>query len=148
MKMQHDQEFELVSPCGIYCAECACYKVKDDPSLLPRLLANGLKEENLPCPGCTAVDGHCKHLDARCENYACAQDHEVTMCFECDEFPCAKLHPAADRANALPHNMKMFSQCYIKRHGVQAWIAKLPEIRLRYFTGKISYGKGPQLEDK
>lgn len=141
------EEVSMVSPCGIYCAECACFKVKDNPALVSVLVANGIKEEQSPCPGCRAVDGNCLHLEARCENYACAQEHGIEMCFQCDEFPCNKLHPAADRANSLPHNMKMFSQCYIAKHGIKAWIEKLPEIRKRYFTGKISYGKGPLLEE-
>lgn len=144
--MLKNKDYELVSPCGIYCAECSVYRVKDHPELKPMLLAAGVKESQMPCPGCRAVDGNCPHLEARCENYACAELHGVDMCFECEDFPCNKLHPAADRANALPHNMKMFSQCYIKRHGVKAWIEQLPLIRKRYFTGKISYGKGPQLE--
>jgi len=29
---------------------------------------------------------------------------------------------------------------------VEAWIKKLPEIRKRYYMGKITYGKGPLLE--
>lgn len=144
--MLTDQAFELISPCGINCADCSVYKVKDHPELKAVLLAHGLKEEQLPCPGCRAMEGACPHLDAPCENYACAKEHQVTMCFECDSFPCEKLHPAADRANVLPHNMKVFSQCYIQKHGVQAWLEKLPEIRLRYFKGIISYGKGPRLE--
>ncbi|HNZ07175.1 MAG TPA: DUF3795 domain-containing protein [Candidatus Cloacimonadota bacterium] len=146
--MIKDQEFELISPCGVYCGECACHKVKDNPALLPVLKAHGIDEEQLPCPGCRAVDGHCKHLGSRCENYACAQEHGVTMCYECEDFPCVRLMPAADRANSLPHNMKMYSQCYINRYGVQAWLENYAEIRLRYFTGKISYGKGPQIEEK
>jgi hypothetical protein len=43
--------------------------------------------------------------------------------------------------------MKMFAQCYIQKYGPEAYIAKLPEIRKRYFSGKISYGKGPLLPD-
>jgi len=148
MEMTSNQELELISPCGIYCGECACYKVKDNPAILPALLANGIKEEQLPCPGCRTVDGNCLHLEARCENYICAEEHGVDMCYECEDFPCVKLHPALDRANVLPHNLKMYSQCYIQRFGVQAWLEKLPELKLRYFRGKISYGKGPQLEDQ
>ncbi len=146
--MNANQELALVSPCGIYCGDCACYKVKDNPALKPVLLSHGIKEEQLPCPGCRAVDGNCPHLEARCENYICAEKHQVELCYQCEDFPCEKLHPASDRANMLPHNMKMYSQCYIKRYGIQAWIDKLPQIKLRYFTGKISFGKGPQLPDE
>ncbi len=145
--MINKEDILLVSPCGIYCGECSAYKVKDQPELLPVLVAHGMKEESLPCPGCRAVDGNCPHLESRCENYICAQKHEVDMCFECEDFPCEKLHPAADRANVLPHNMKLYSQLYIQKHGIEAWKQHLPEIRRRYFTGKISYGKGPLLAD-
>ncbi|PKN74910.1 MAG: hypothetical protein CVU49_05505 [Candidatus Cloacimonetes bacterium HGW-Cloacimonetes-2] len=145
MEMTTNEDIKLVSPCGIYCGDCAVYRVKDNPALIPALLSNGLTEDQFPCPGCRAVEGMCPHLEGRCENFICATNHEVQMCFECGEFPCEKLHPAADRANSLPHNMKMYSQCYIKRYGVKAWIEHLPQIKLRYFTGKISFGKGPQL---
>jgi hypothetical protein len=139
---------DLISPCAIYCGGCSLYLVKDRPELKPILLQHGVKEEDLPCPGCRAVDGHCKHLDdGQCEQFVCAKEKQVTYCHECDEFPCNRLHPAADRADSLPHNLKMFAQCYISKHGPEAYIAKLPEMRKRYFAGKISYGKGPRLPE-
>jgi|GEM_PF-2155973 len=106
--MTTNEDIKLVSPCGIYCGDCAVYRVKDNPALIPALLSNGLTEDQFPCPGCRAVEGMCPHLEGRCENFICATNHEVQMCFECGEFPCEKLHPAADRANSLPHNMKMY----------------------------------------
>ncbi|MDD2596481.1 MAG: DUF3795 domain-containing protein [Candidatus Cloacimonetes bacterium] len=145
--MEHHQAKELISPCGIYCGGCSLYLAKDRPEIIPMLLQHGVTEDQLPCSGCRGEDGNCKHLDARCEQYACAQDKGVSFCFECEDFPCNRLLPAADRANSLPHNMKMFAQCYIQKYGPEAYIAKLPEIRKRYFSGKISYGKGPLLPD-
>ena len=141
-------EIQDVSPCGIYCGECSAYKAKDNPGLIPVLVAHGMKDKDLPCPGCRAVEGNCPHLEARCENYICAEEHNVDMCFECDHFPCNKLHPAADRAEALPHNMKLYSQLYIQNHGLKAWKEQYAAMRLRYFRGKISYGKGPLLEEE
>jgi hypothetical protein len=141
-------EIQLVSPCGIFCGECSAFKVKDNPELMKVLVANGMKEDQLPCPGCRAVDGNCPHLPARCENFRCAVEHKVEMCFQCEEFPCNKLHPATDRANSLPHNMKIFSQCYIQKHGLQAWKNQYSAMRKRYFLGKITFGKGPLLEDE
>jgi len=123
------------------------YLAKDDPQLKTMLMGHGFIEEDLPCPGCRAVDGNCKHLDGQCEQYLCSMDKGIRYCYECDEFPCNKLHPAADRANALPHNLKMFAQCYMKAHGAEAYIEKLPEMRKRYFTGKITFGKGPLLPE-
>lgn len=141
-------ELALVSPCGIYCAECSAYKVKNNPELLKALVASGMKAEELPCPGCRAVEGNCPHLPECCENYICAMEHEVDMCFECEDFPCNKLHPSSDRANMLPHNMKLFTQCYIRKHGLQAWKEQYQSMRKRYFTGKISFGKGPLIDDE
>lgn len=37
-----NHDITLISPCGIYCAECACYKVKDNPDLIAPLIANGI----------------------------------------------------------------------------------------------------------
>ncbi|MDD4310788.1 MAG: DUF3795 domain-containing protein [Candidatus Cloacimonetes bacterium] len=146
--MLNKEELRLVSPCGIYCAECAAHKVKDNPELMKALLANGMNPEDLPCPGCRAVDGNCPHLEERCENYICAEEHGVDMCYECGDFPCNKLHPALDRANVLPHNMKLYSQCFIKKQGLQAWKDEYLTIRKRYYLGKITYGKGPLLDEE
>jgi hypothetical protein len=146
--MENKNDFSNVSPCAIYCGDCPAFLVKDKPELMPHLVSAGLNEADLPCPGCRAVDGNCLHLDSRCEQYICVEKKDVTMCYECDEFPCSKLAPSNDRAERLPHNMKMFNQCYIQRFGVKAWIAKLPEIKKRYYTGKITYGKGPLIDNE
>lgn len=145
--MEANKIIELISPCGIYCGGCSLYLAKDNPELAQVLIKHGVKAEDLPCPGCRAVEGNCKHLDGTCENFGCAQEKCVSFCYECDDFPCNRLHPAADRANSLPHNLKMFAQCYIRNHGPEAFIAHIPEMRKRYFNGIISYGKGPILPE-
>jgi len=139
---------ELIAPCAVWCGGCSLYLVKDKPELKEMLLKHGVTEDQIPCPGCRAVDGFCKHLDGQCDQFFCAQEKGVTFCHECDEFPCNALHPAADRASSLPHNLKMFAQCFIQKFGAEAYLKKLPEMRKRYFTGKISYGKGPQLPEE
>jgi hypothetical protein len=57
------------------------------------------------------------------------------------------LHPSADRANVLPHNLKMFNLCTIKNKGIDAFIASYPESKRRYYQGKMEVGKGPKLPD-
>lgn len=146
--MKNKDELHDVSPCGIYCGACSAFKAKDNPELIKVLVIHGMKESDLPCPGCRAVAGACPHLEGPCENYRCAMDHKVDMCFECEEFPCRKLHPSADRANLLPHNMKLYSQLFIQKHGVKEWKHQYHAMRNRYFSGKISYGKGPLLENE
>ncbi len=145
--MTDSRKAELLAPCGIWCGGCSLYLVKDRPELMSILLQHGVREEDLPCPGCRAVEGKCKHIRKRCEQFACAKAKGVSFCYECDEFPCKRLHPAADRAGSLPHNLKMYALCYIKRYGPIAYIDHLPEMRRRYFNGKVCYGKGPQLPE-
>jgi hypothetical protein len=57
-----------------------------------------------------------------------------------------KLQPSADRANKLPHNMKVFNLCIMKRVGVENFILQSSEIKKRYYAGKMDIGNGPQLK--
>jgi len=128
--MKTSGEVALVAPCGIHCGDCAAYKVKDDPSL-EEVLARSEKWNGVSCPGCRAVGGNCQFVDGICETYACVTGSGLDFCFACAEFPCAKLNPAADRADVLPHNLKVFSLCYIKEQGLAKWLKKYPEIKDR-----------------
>lgn len=146
--MKTTDDITLVAPCGTYCGDCGAYRVKDDPSL-QEVIAERLQINwnGLPCPGCRPVGGNCQFIDGICATYACVTGRGLDFCFECPEFPCAKLNPAADRADVLPHNIKIFNLCCIKEQGLAKWLEKQPEIRQRYYHGKITvFGKGPQLE--
>ena len=143
--MKESGDFILTAPCGIYCGECEAHKAKDDPVLMERM-KQVLKTEMLPCPGCRTVRGKCPAIDGTCETYTCAAEHAVDFCFECGEFPCARLNPAADRAERLPHNIKVFSLCTIQNQGLDKLVESYPEIKQRYFRGKMAIGRGPQLE--
>lgn len=143
--MKEPDNFILTAPCGIYCGECEAHKAKDDPVLMERM-KQVLKTEMLPCPGCRTVRGKCPAIDGTCETYTCVVEHAVDFCFECGEFPCARLNPAADRAERLPHNIKVFSLCTIQNQGLARLVENYPEIKQRYFQGKMAIGRGPQLK--
>lgn len=143
--MKTTGEIALVAPCGIYCGDCGAYKVKDDPSL-GAVISKMFNWSGDPCPGCRQVEGNCQFIDGKCETYACAAGRGADFCFECPEFPCGKLNPAADRASVLPHNTKVFNLCCIQKQGLARWLEKAPEIKQKYFRGKMVIGKGPQLE--
>jgi hypothetical protein len=138
-------EFNFTAPCGIYCGDCECYTAKDNPLLLDQLVSKGIKKQSLPCPGCRSGTGRCCVIENTCETYICAADHQVDFCFECSEFPCGKLNPSADRAGVLPHNLKVFNLCFIKNHGLTEFVSGYPEIKQKYYKGKIVIGSGPQL---
>ncbi len=143
--MKITDEIILVAPCGINCGDCEGYKAKDNPALLEYLVSRGIKREGLPCPGCRSIKGNCPAISCACDTYTCVAERGVDFCFECPEFPCARLNPAADRANVLPHNIKIFNLCFIQQQGLPRFLEKSPEIKQRYFQGKMLIGKGPQL---
>lgn len=136
----------LAAPCGIYCAECPVHKAKDDPKMQEALTARGMKKESVPCPGCRAIKGNCPAIGGICETYTCVNEHGVEFCFECGDFPCAKLNPASDRAAILPHNIKIFNLCFIKEKGLEKWLEEAPQIQDRYYKGKMVIGKSPQID--
>jgi hypothetical protein len=142
--MNKSDDITMVAPCGTYCGDCAAHKVKDVPALQGALTKVGWN--GVVCPGCRTLKGGCQFVDGICETYSCATGRGLTFCFECPEFPCGMLNPAADRADVLPHNIKLFALCYIKQHGADKWKEKTPEIKQKYFRGKMKIGKGPQLE--
>ena len=144
--MKTMEDFTLVGPCGIYCGDCEAYKAKDNPVLMEYLVSRGFKKEDLPCPGCRPNSGNCIVIADTCETYTCVTEHKVDFCFDCEEFPCFKLNPSSDRANILPHNMKVFNLCCIKQQGIEKFLEKHSEIKQRYYEGKMVIGKGPQIE--
>ncbi len=139
------ERINLVAPCGIDCGICELYVCKDNAHLQNALVEKGIPMEKLPCPGCRAIEGVCPVIGSTCETYQCAAARKAEYCFSCEDFPCTKLHPAAHRAEVLPHNLKIFNLCTIQRIGVEAFIEKSTEIKKRYFTGKMAIGRGPQL---
>jgi hypothetical protein len=43
--------------------------------------------------------------------------------------------------------MKMYNLCYIKTYGIEAFKKKFPDIKARYYMGKMLIGRGPQLPE-
>ncbi len=142
--MKTTDQSALVAPCGINCGTCAAYRVKEEPSL-GEVLGKHFKWTGSPCPGCREVRGNCQFIEGTCETYVCISERGFTFCFECQEFPCPKLNPASDLAQILPHNLKVFNLCTIKHQGLAKFLEREPEIKNRYYRGKMAIGKGPQL---
>jgi hypothetical protein len=145
--MMSAERLKLVAPCGIDCGICELYTCRDDARLFSALTARGIPADTLPCDGCRAIGGNCPVISEQCETHGCVAEKKVEFCFECSEFPCTKLHPSSKRAAVLPHNMKVFNLCTIKRDGVEIFVEKSPGIKRRYYAGIMEIGKGPQLED-
>ena len=136
----------LVAPCGIDCGVCELNMCKDNPPLREALIAKGIPREILPCSGCRMIQGACPVIPGTCETFKCVGEHHVEFCYECGQFPCVKLQPSADRANILPHNMKVFNLCTMRSIGVEQFVRLSPEIKQRYYAGTMEIGNGPQLK--
>jgi hypothetical protein len=142
--MAMDERLRLVAPCGIDCGNCLLNTCKGDTALIDRLVQRGIPREKLPCAGCWDVDGDCPVIGGKCETYACVGQKGVDFCYKCDDFPCSKLCPSSQRADVLPHNLKVFNLCTIKRVGVEGFVKVSGDLERRYFKGKMEVGKGPQ----
>lgn len=142
--MKITEDYSLAAPCGIFCGECPLFKANDNPEILEDAKARGYNIS--PCPGCRAVKGNCPAIDTQCETFACATKNGVEFCFDCSDFPCAKLNPAADGAEVLPHNIKIFNLCYIRQKGLEKFIEEAAHIKNRYYNGKMMIGRGPQTD--
>ena len=145
--MMSPERLNLVAPCGIDCGICELYTCRADARLFSALTARGIPVEKIPCDGCRPIEGKCPIIKEDCETFKCVMEKKVEFCFECSEFPCVKLHPSSKRAEVLPHNMKVFNLCTIKRDGVEAFVEKSSGIKKRYYAGIMEIGKGPQIED-
>jgi len=141
--MTNEERVSLVAPCGIDCGICEGYLCRNDEELKEYLISRGFPADRLPCDGCRAVKGNCPAKSDTCTTWKCVTDNAVTFCHECGEFPCNKLAAAADKANILPHNMKVYNLCVVKKRGVNAFVSESPGIKARYYKGIMKIGEGP-----
>lgn len=145
--MSTQERKRLVAPCGIDCGLCELYTCKDDKQLYSYLLSRGIPQEKLPCAGCRDIKGECPVIGSTCPTYLCATEKKIDFCFDCADFPCVRLNPSADRADVLPHNLKVFNLCTIQRKGLKSFIEHSTEFKKRYYKGKMQIGNGPQLDE-
>jgi hypothetical protein len=143
--MDKQERLDLVAPCGIDCGTCELNICRDNPALARYLLGIGIPEDRIPCDGCRKEEGGCPVIGGACATYLCITEKGHDFCFECSDFPCNKLQPAADRAETLPHNTKVFNLCTIQKKGVEEFVNRSGEIKQKYYKGKMEVGNGPQL---
>jgi hypothetical protein len=137
--------FQMTAPCGLDCFNCHFFLAREDKEAMTTV-SKMAQELQLPveavlCGGCRGHNGRIpiqKQIfgDAhRCAAYECSRARGVDFCGECDQFPCDHLHPYADKAGQLPHNIKVFNLCLINRLGIEKWAgSKAADVRKAYFT--------------
>jgi len=145
----HLDKRHLTAPCGVDCFNCTYYRGNITEQVTRNVAERtGLSLGDVPCKGCIDQGGHCPWFKS-CDTYDCVTRNGIRFCFECADFPCHRLQPAADGAERFPHNMKVFNLCRMKAIGVERWAEEESrDIRARYFKGTFVVGKGPQLLDR
>lgn len=141
-----EEKKKLTAPCGLDCFNCELHRDNLTEKLAASIHAKlGIPLEEIPCRGCRQQDGRHFHLGSRgCATLDCVKEKGVAFCFDCDDFPCARLAPTADGAARYPHNMKLYNLCRIKKFGLEKWIGEAGKIRKAYFTGTFVVGRGQQ----
>lgn len=91
--------------CGLFCGTCPSYPKECEGCLSDRV-----------APGCD-----------RCGNgfRDCARQHNATRCYECPEFPCARLEDFSKQhiENGICHHEQVIHNLSaMKKSGVGAWV--------------------------
>ena len=131
--------YQMTAPCGLDCFNCHFYLASKDREAM-RTVKKLSEEFDIPvdimlCNGCRNHSGQIplqKQVFGdthRCAAYECSQGKGLRFCGDCDEFPYA------DKATDLPHNIKVFNLCLIRKMGLEEWArTKASEVRKTYFT--------------
>ena len=134
----------LTAPCGKDCFNCPLYIGEENKANRDAFLErNKIPADKFQCKGCRDNKGYCPGLgilgiDPHCKTFDCVQSHKVEFCFECEDFPCERLQPLSDRAERVPHALKIYNLCMIKKHGVDKWAKDhSKKIFVSYFTRKL-----------
>ena len=128
----------LTAPCGIPCFECLAFKAKSNEAIKKVISKNlGMDYDKSDCEGCRNKngkgflseknnifpEGKCSLLNEQglCKIYLCTEKKQIHNCSECNNFPCENLQPLSDRADKIPHNLKIYNLCLIKKIGLEEW---------------------------
>ncbi|MBN1333586.1 MAG: DUF3795 domain-containing protein [Synergistales bacterium] len=145
--MEKQEILNAIAPCGIDCVNCPLHEHNITEEMKNRLAAMmGKAPQEMICQGCRS-DKRAVICPVDCPTLTCSREKGVDFCFQCPDFPCEKLTPAADRADKLPHNLKVYNSCRMKKMGLEKWL--LEDARTtatRYYKGRMVIGKGPVVE--
>ncbi len=135
---------DLTAPCGLACFLCDLYVENLTGELAESIHSKfGISKKEIACKGCRAQKGQHFHLPKGCATLDCVKVKGVQLCSDCNDFPCVFLAPTADKAQQLPHNIKLYNLCRIKRIGHERWIEEeAAQIRKNYFTLPFVMGRG------
>ena len=104
----------LIAPCGMNCALCISYQaMKND------LNQQGFKRRY--CPGCRPRGKNCTFMASQCDLVGKGR---VRYCFECDDYPCARLRALDKRYRGKYHMSMLDNLESIRRDGIASFLAE------------------------
>jgi len=121
---------ELVGICGIYCGTCPKYlapREHDTTYLEETSKESGLPPEEIRCDGCLSANVYPSCRDCRHGFRRCAEEHKVTWCFQCPDFPCPRLRSflPIHVVNGVSHHAGLVEELeYLRAHGIEKWVRK------------------------
>lgn len=131
----------LTAPCGLDCFNCVFYLANDNEEAREHVDAYaqkyGFPAEKVICKGCRMRNGIPPLGAEQCKVFKCVSSKDLESCADCSDFPCDNLHPYADMASVVPHNLKVFNLALIRKMGVEKWAQEKAKLaRDTYFTEK------------
>jgi len=136
---------DLVGICGIYCGTCPKYlapRGRDTAFLEKTSQESGLPLEKIRCDGCLSDNVYPSCRDCRHGFRRCAEEHGVTWCFQCLEFPCSRLRGflPIHVVNGVSHHARLIEELeYLKAHGIEKWVEKQEKAGSCPACGKTLY---------
>ena len=142
--MNSEDKLQLVAPCGLYCGGCPLYQARTDRALAEKIAQRqGIPVDEVPvCLGCRAQEGHIPVMgEPICGTYECVINQRgLSFCYECEDFPCLRLAPSADRAQEIPHNSKIYNLLLLQKLGLDSWLQRADRLWRQYFRSKKPRG--------
>ena len=112
-------EANLIAPCGMNCGICSAYLA----------YKHEVKEKGLMlayCKGCRPRNKQCAFLKKKCKTGLLLKG-EVEYCYECPEYPCARLKHLDHRYITNYGESFIENLDYIKANGIDAFLSKETE---------------------
>ena len=140
LMMSNTDMLKLTAPCGLYYGGCSLYRARSDKALAERMAQRmGVSADMVPiCLSCRAQEGRIAVVaEPVCSTYNCAVSEKgLEFCYQCDQFPCLKLAPCADRAQEIPHNSKVYNLLLLQKLGIEKWLQQGDILWKQYWQGK------------
>ncbi|MCB2228111.1 MAG: DUF3795 domain-containing protein [Desulfarculaceae bacterium] len=120
---------KLTGICGLYCGDCPHYlahRVGDEAQMRALSRAGGRPAEELACDGCLSERVAPECQECKHGFRGCSASHGVTWCFQCEDFPCARLEAFSREhvVNGVCHHERVIEDLnFLREHGPAAWVA-------------------------